>query len=80
MEAAAAAKPLISASDSGGVLRLAAHFETGWVADPNPHSIADALSEAAAHPERCLLMGRAARERWNRLDVTWAQTLEQLLS
>lgn len=80
MEAANAGKPLISSSDSGGVLGLVKHRETGWVAEPSPQSLADAMSQVTADAARAKRLGQGARELWNSMDVTWPKTVEALLA
>ena len=80
MEAAAAAKPLISTTDSGGVLTLARHRRSGWIADPEPGSLADAMSQATASAALARSMGLEARAIWNSLGITWPATIERLLS
>jgi glycosyltransferase involved in cell wall biosynthesis len=79
MEAAAAGKALITTRDSGGVLGLVSHGETGWVAEPQARAIADALAQAAASPAATRERGAAARHRWTQLDLTWAKTIARLL-
>jgi glycosyltransferase involved in cell wall biosynthesis len=80
MEAAAAGKALISTHDSGGVLGLAKHGQTGWVADPEPASLAEALAKASAESGRTAEFGIAARELWTGMGITWPRTIERLLS
>ena len=80
MEGAAAAKALITTTDSGGVRRLVVPGETGWVAEPTAESIADALQAAVGQPARTVAMGAAARELWNTLDLTWPATIRKLLA
>jgi glycosyltransferase involved in cell wall biosynthesis len=80
MEAAAAGKALISACDSGGVLGLAKHLQTGWVAKPLPDSLADAFAQAGANPDRTRQLGLAARQLWTDLQITWPKTIDRLLS
>lgn len=79
MEAAYAAKPIVTTSDSGGVLGLVRHSLTGWVAEPNAESLADALL-AASHLSSACDMGNAARQLWLGLGVNWPSTLERLLA
>lgn len=80
MEAFTAGKPVLTASDSGGVLAIVADGETGWVATPEPRSLAAALDAATRHPRRTAERGAAAREAWRKLDVTWPATIARLLS
>jgi glycosyltransferase involved in cell wall biosynthesis len=80
MEAATAGKALITTSDSGGILGLAKHGETGWVCDPLPQALAEAMSALGADSERATRLGRGARELWASMGVRWDETVETLLS
>jgi glycosyltransferase involved in cell wall biosynthesis len=80
MEAAAAAKGLISTTDSGGVLGLAVHGETAWVAAPEAKALAQAMGEVHARPKRAMAYGAAARARWTACNINWPATVEALLS
>jgi glycosyltransferase involved in cell wall biosynthesis len=80
MEGAAAGKPVISTRDSGGVLRLVRHAETGWLADPQPAALAEGMAYVSADPARAEDMGRAARLLWTELEVSWPKAVERLLS
>lgn len=80
MEAATAEKALISTTDSGGVLGLAQHGRTGWVASPDAKSLAEALSMVFANPKRTRDFGAAAKACWVSYNVTWPATVEALLS
>lgn len=80
MEAATAEKALISTTDSGGVLGLARHGRTGWVAAPEAKSLADALSAVYANPKRTRDLGVAAKALWVSHDITWPATVKALLS
>ncbi|CAN7746923.1 glycosyltransferase family 4 protein [Caballeronia sp. LjRoot29] len=79
MEAATAGKALITASDSGGVLGLVKPRETGWVAEPSPESLADAMNAVFADTALTRRYGDGARELLNSLGITWAKTVETLL-
>jgi glycosyltransferase involved in cell wall biosynthesis len=80
MEAAAAGKAIISTNDSGGVLGLARHMETGWVTDPTRASLADALAALAESPARAAELGSSARQLWTEMGITWPKTIERLMS
>jgi glycosyltransferase involved in cell wall biosynthesis len=79
MEAAIAGKALITTSDSGGVLGLAKHAETGWVAEANSSSLAEAMSAAWNNLARTRQLGIAARELLLSFGINWPQTVEVLL-
>lgn len=80
MEAATAGKALITTHDSGGVLGLVKHRQTGWVAEPQPQSLADAMAAVSADSAITRELGVAARELWLSMGITWPQTVETLLS
>lgn len=80
MEAATASKALISTTDSGGVLGLVRHGETGWVAAPASEALADVLSAVYANVDRTLALGAAAKSCWDSFNINWPATVEALLS
>ncbi len=80
MEAATAQKALISTTDSGGVLGLARHGQTGWVASPDAEGLAEVLGAVYANPERTRQFGQAAKACWVSHDITWPATIKALLS
>ncbi len=80
MEAATAAKALITTDDAGGVLGLVEHDATGWVAEPTPEALAEVMTAATTDAAVARRRGRAARERWDAFDITWPATVEKLLA
>ena len=78
MEAFAAGKCVITGRDSGGLLELVKDRETGYVVEPTPTEIAVAL-DAVAEKNHAVKLGRAARDLWDRLDITWSSRIDQLL-
>ncbi|KMW47016.1 glycosyltransferase family 4 protein [Ralstonia insidiosa] len=80
MEAATAGKPIITASDSGGVLGLVRDGETGWVAEPTAESLAGALERACRDVESVRAMGLAARSLWTDMRISWPNTITRLLA
>ena len=79
MEAATAAKALITTNDSGGVLSLVKHTETGWVAEPHAKSLADAMNAVFSHASLTKRYGEAGRSLWNSCGINWPHTVELLL-
>ena len=79
MEAATAAKPVITASDSGGVLGLVIGGETGWVVPPVSETLCGALIEACNSAVLTKGRGDATRARWMSMGITWRHTIETLL-
>ena len=79
MEAATASKPVITVTDSGGLLQLVLSDRTGWVSAPDPHALAESL--AATNDDRvCMELGAAAKAHWASFDVSWPRTVEALLA
>ncbi|THC45654.1 glycosyltransferase family 4 protein [Massilia sp. Mn16-1_5] len=79
MEAALAGKALITTTDSGGILSLVKHDETGWVAEPHAEALAPVLAEACGNAQRAASRGAAARALWLSLGIDWPHTVEKLL-
>lgn len=79
MEAATAGKALITTTDSGGVLGLVKHEETGWVAEPSPSSLAEAMNSVWRDLTRTQTYGMAAKYLWLSFDINWPKTVETLL-
>ena len=79
-EAAAAGKPVITVHDSGGVLQLVRHLETGWVVAPEPRALADAMAAACLDVTAAANYGAAARDHWLKMGITWPKTVEKLLA
>lgn len=79
MEAFAARKCVITATDAGGLLELVKHRETGFVIAPEPKEIAASFDEVSDE-KHAVKLGKAARDLWERLDITWASRIERLLS
>ena len=79
MEAATAAKAIITVSDSGGILGLVRHGETGFISEPEPAALAASINAAASNPARACEMGLAARSLWLEFGTSWPKTIERLM-
>ena len=83
LEAFASAKPVITCTDSGGVLEFVRHNENGLIAEPTPDSISKAVNilvEDAAHAK---LLGSNARADLETLGLHahgWDDVINGLLS
>lgn len=78
MEAFASGKPMLTVTDSGGLLEIVSE-ETGAVAEPTPESLAEALNRLTSDKTRALTLGGAARKLWRDKNVTWEETVRRLL-
>ncbi len=78
LEGFLASKPVITCTDSGGPLELVEDRVSGWVAEPDPRSIAEAIDRLAANRERAARMGVSGRERVRELGINWDHVVEEL--
>lgn len=77
LEAFLSGKPVVTASDSGGVLEFVEHGVNGYVCTPDPGEVASAVNALAADRARAASLGAAGCER-ARL-VTWDGVIEKLV-
>ena len=80
LEAMLAHKPLITCSDSGGPLEFVQHEQTGLIVDPTPDAVAAAVDWLHGHPADAAAMGRAGRQRYQALDISWSRVVDTLLA
>ena len=80
MEAFHAGKPVVTTSDSGGVLEIVRDGETGVVAEPNPEALGAALVKLMNNPARSAALGAAGRRVLDDRQLTWPRTIERLLA
>jgi glycosyltransferase involved in cell wall biosynthesis len=76
LEAFLAHKPVITTHDAGGPNEFVADGENGFVTDPEPAALGDALARLAADRRRAAAMGEAGFERAR--GVSWAGVIEAL--
>lgn len=78
LESFMAHKPVITCRDSGGPTEFVRHGINGWICEPAPESIAEAISAADGDRTRAASLGAAgfdiARE------ITWDRAIERLVS
>lgn len=79
MEAATAAKALITAADSGGILGLVKHEDTGWVVPPSAGDLARSMEAVFENTARTKMYGQSARALWESMKINWPDTVEALL-
>jgi glycosyltransferase involved in cell wall biosynthesis len=77
LEAFLCAKPVVTASDSGGTLEFVVDGENGVVCAPEAGAIGGAVARLAADRQLAERLGRAGRAR--AATVTWDGVVEQLL-
>lgn len=77
IEAMKSAKPVVTLSDSGGPCEFVTSGETGFVCDPAPQNLADALDALADDPAGAEKMGLAAQELV--APITWKAVFDGLM-
>lgn len=77
LEAFLAARPVITATDSGGTLEFVRDGENGFVCAPDPEAIAAALTRVAQNAGLASELGQRGRSR--ALQVTWDGVVERLV-
>ena len=77
LEAFLCAKPVITATDSGGTLEFVVHDHNGCVCPPEPAAIGAAIARLAADRARAAQLGQAGLARARQ--ITWDGVVERLL-
>jgi glycosyltransferase involved in cell wall biosynthesis len=77
LEAFLSAKPVLTATDSGGTLEFVVDGDNGLVCPPDPAAIGAALSRLAADRQRAARLGQAGLARARM--VTWDGVVERLV-
>ena len=76
LEAFLSRKPVITARDSGGPLEFVADGVNGYVCDPTPDALADAVNRVAADPARAASLGE--RGHGVATGITWDNVVDRL--
>jgi glycosyltransferase involved in cell wall biosynthesis len=79
MEAFEAGKPVIAASDCGGVLDIVLDGQTGRVTAAEPEELAKAMSFYANNEAVAREHGLAARTFWRSTGINWSDTVARLV-
>ena len=77
LEAFLSAKPVITATDSGGTLEFVVDDRNGYVCQPEPAAIGAAIARLAADRTRAAQLGQAGLTRARQ--ITWDGVVERLL-
>ena len=80
LEAAMVGKPLVTTTDSGGVLELVQDGENGLVADPEPAALAAAFDRLHDDRAEAARFGAAQAGRLRDLGIGWDHVIERLLA
>jgi glycosyltransferase involved in cell wall biosynthesis len=80
VEASHAAKPILTTSDSGGVLELVQDGVNGYVTEPTPQALAEAMDRLYLDRVKTESMGRNASARLAELNISWSHVVQRLLA
>lgn len=80
LEAMLASKPVITCSDSGGPLEFVCTGETGLIVEPTPKALAHAMDELFENRAQAAVLGKAGRDHYQKLGVTWSKVVQRLLA
>jgi glycosyltransferase involved in cell wall biosynthesis len=80
LEAMLSSKAVITCEDSGGPLEFVSHLKTGLVAKPTAAALAEALDQLWQDRDLAAKYGRAGRERYDKMGLSWSEVVRQLLA
>lgn len=80
LEASHSSKPILTTTDSGGVLELVRDGYNGFVTEPAPKAIAAALDKFYLDRAATETMGQNALKQLATLNISWSHVLKRLLA
>jgi glycosyltransferase involved in cell wall biosynthesis len=83
LEGMASGRPVVTARDSGGTLEFVKHGENGFITEPTPDGIAEAVNTVVRDPALGVRLGAAGRtfiEEAGMMSTGWDHVLNGLLS
>lgn len=78
LEAMLSCKPVITTLDSGGPLEFVEHEQTGLVCTPDAAGLAARMDELWRNRAIAMRMGKAGRELYDALGISWDRVVEAL--
>lgn len=78
IEAQHACKAVLTTTDSGGVLELVENGRNGFITEPDPQAIAEAIDRIVATPGLAERMGHTGPQRMNELGINWDHVIRRL--
>lgn len=79
LEAMLSSKPVITCTDSGGPLEFVEDHVTGRIVPPDAKAVAEVIDELHDRQQLAALIGRAGRERYQALGLSWDKVVRKLL-
>jgi glycosyltransferase involved in cell wall biosynthesis len=78
LESSHSSKPILTTIDSGGVLELVSDGINGYVTEPDPKALADAMDQLFSDRKATRLMGLNAQFRLKELSISWENVVHEL--
>jgi glycosyltransferase involved in cell wall biosynthesis len=78
LEAFYSGKPVLTTTDSGGILSVVRHNETGLVVEPDARALAAAMDDLFQDPQRAQRMGAAGLDLAGGMKLTWEHVVQTL--
>lgn len=79
LEAMLASKPVITCTDSGGPLEFVQDQKTGLITEPTPKALTVAMDQLWENRRWAKALGKAGRDYYEDLDITWSKVIKKLL-
>ncbi len=79
LEGMLSAKPVISCNDSGGPIELIKNRQTGLIVESQPEEIAIALDELWENKSLAQKFGKAGKDYYHSLNISWSHVVKTLL-
>jgi glycosyltransferase involved in cell wall biosynthesis len=80
LEAMLSSKPVVAPRDGGGATEFIEHGSEGFITDPDPRAIAEALDALFNERERARRMGERGREKLLAMNITWRNVVEKIIA
>lgn len=80
LEGMLSGKPVVVASDGGGATEFIEQGREGFVVDPEPRAVAEALDSLYSDRVAARLMGERGKEKLQAMDLSWAQVVKSLIT
>lgn len=80
LEAMLSAKPVITCTDSGGPCEFVRDGENGFVVEPEPAAVAEAIDSLYSSRRRAKDMGAAGRADYSRMGIGWEHVIDTLMT
>lgn len=80
LEASHSRKAILTTTDSGGVLELVSHGHNGYVCEPNPINLAEAMDRAYDDRGSTERLGHRAHLKTSEMKISWDHVIKSLLA